>query len=250
MLPKIPQDWDVPALYGRWLLSPPGAFLRGFYCSVAQLSLGMGGNFRSFMALGKDFGLCSKSISDCDLGAMGTDSHASVASLVTCGDKSSWCLITLITHLGELKALTFCSGKSAPVGSCLHSQWWSGAGPCWLCTWKILDGGFLHSSFWPWPSGSRYAALRSMQCLSCCNIPVMVPEGHFHLSRYNRALKSFLCASGLHMTARRELQRTEISDRNDNRMHPKLSDIFPSNTHSALLSGTYSLEECSPVSLG
>ena len=103
-------------------------------------------------------------------------------------------------HLGELKALTSCSGKSAPVGSCLHSQWWSGAGPCWLCTWKILDGGFLHSSFWPWPSGSHYAALRSMQCLSCCNIPVMVPEGHFHLSRYNRALKSFLCASGLHMT--------------------------------------------------
>ena len=49
----------------------------------------MGGNFSSFMALGKDFGLCSKSISDCDLGAMGTDSHASVASLVTCGDKSS-----------------------------------------------------------------------------------------------------------------------------------------------------------------
>jgi len=40
----------------------------------------MGGNFRSFMALGKDFGFCSKSISDCDLGAMGTDSHASVAS--------------------------------------------------------------------------------------------------------------------------------------------------------------------------
>ena len=68
-------------------------------------------------------------------------------------------------HLGELKALTSCSGKSAPVGSCLHSQWWSGAGPFWLCTWKILDGGFLHSSFWPWPSGSRYAALRSMQCL-------------------------------------------------------------------------------------
>ena len=86
-------------------------------------------------------------------------------AIVTCGDKSSWCLITLITHLGELKVLTSCSEKSAPVGSCQHSQWWSGAGPCWLCTWKILDGGFLHSSFWPWPTASCYAALRSTQCL-------------------------------------------------------------------------------------
>ena len=85
--------------------------------------------------------------------------------IVTCGENSSWCLITLITHLGELKALTSCSGKSVPVGSCLHSQWWPGAGPCWPCTWKILDGGFLHSSFWPWPSGSRYVALRSTPCL-------------------------------------------------------------------------------------
>ena len=30
--------------------------------------------------------------------------------IVTCGDNSSWCLITLITHHGELKALTSCSG--------------------------------------------------------------------------------------------------------------------------------------------
>ena len=165
MLPKIPKDWDVPAFYGRWVLSPPGTS-RGFYCSVAQLSLGMGGNFRSFMALGKDFGLCSKKkyLRLCP-GCYGHRFSCICGKPLWPADNSSWCLRTLITHLGELKALTSCSGRSAPVGSCPHSQWWSGAGPCWPCTWKILGAGFLHSSFRCWPSGSRYAALRSTQCL-------------------------------------------------------------------------------------
>lgn len=58
--------------------------------------------------------------------------------------------------------------------------------------------------------------------LSCCNIQGMVPAGHFHLSRYSRALKSFLCACGLHMTARRQLQRTRVSDRSYSGMDPSM----------------------------
>ena len=118
------------------------------------------------MALGKDFGLCSKKkYLRLWPGCYGHRFSCICGKPLWPADNSSWCLMTPITHLGEVKALTSCSGRSAPVGSCPHSQRWSGAGPCWPCTWKILDAGFLHSSLWPWPSGSRYVTLRSTQCL-------------------------------------------------------------------------------------